>query len=252
MKAVSPNPTRRVRGFTLVELMVSITVALFLIGGIMTVVQHTRSTFQVQNQMAQLQDSERIAMTLIAGVIQSAGYYPDPHSNTAATALPVTAAFTTAGTPTILGTHSATAPDTITVRYAVNDSDNAYNCMGGTNTTGSLDTWENTFSVDTTAKQLKCTLWSKSAGAATTAPLVDGVTNLQIVYGVNTKGGSSATNSCVDTYISSGSMTTANWPNICTVTVTLTFQNPAPAPGGAATVQFTRTIAVMNMVGVNL
>jgi hypothetical protein len=127
--------------------------------------------------------------------------------------------------------------------------------MGGLNpSTGvALETWENTFSVKN--NQLICNLWTKSTD--TESPdtvLVDGVTNLQIVYGVNTKGGSSATNSCVDTYMTSSAMVAApaNWPNVCTVTVTLTFQNPAPAPGGAATVQFTRTIAVMNMVGVNL
>jgi type IV pilus assembly protein PilW len=251
---ISPGPLRRARGFTLVELMVSITVALFLIGGILTVVQHTRNTFTVQNQLAQLQDSERIAMTLIAGVVQTAGYYPAPTQNTALTALPVTTVFTTAGTPTILGTNQTAASsttaagDTITVRYAVAQNDNAFNCMGSTNT-GALDTWENTFEINA-QNQLVCSFWSKNANKTTTAVLVNGVTNLQITYGVNTKGISSA-NSCVDTYITSALMAAANWPNVCTVVVTLTFTNPVALSGGPnQTVQFSRVIAVMNMVGV--
>ena len=255
---ISPGPLRRARGFTLVELMVSITVALFLIGGILTVVQHTRSTFTVQNQLAQLQDSERIAMTLIAGVVQTAGYYPAPNSTLATSALPVTTtaavkgAFATAGTPSIQG---GTAPtgyqgDTITVRYAVAQGDNAFNCLGGTNTTvAPYETWENTFRVKN--NQLVCSVLSQSTDSATgDTVLVNGVTNLQITYGVNTKGISSA-NSCVDTYITSQLMATANWPNVCSVVVTLTFLNPAAPPGGAnQTVTFTRVIAVMNMVGV--
>ena len=254
MKAVSTSPKRHVRGFTLVELMVSITVALFLIGGILTVVQHTRSTFQVQNQLAQLQDSERIAMTLIAGVVQSAGYFPDPHNNTAATALPVTTAFTTAGTPTIQAPPASASykGDMITVRYAVALSDNAFNCMGGRNTTAALETWENTFRVNT-SNQLVCSLYSNSTGATTAdTVLVNGISNLSITYGVNTKGGSGPTNSCTDTYKTSATMAAADWANICTVTVTLTFQNPVALSGGPnQTVQFSRVIAVMNMVGVS-
>jgi type IV pilus assembly protein PilW len=257
MKAVSahpiaPGPLRCARGFTLVELMVSITVALFLIGGILTVVQHTRNTFLIQKQLAQLQDSERIAMILMAGVVQSAGYYPAPNLNSAATALPVTAAFTSAGTPTVQGAHVNSAQgDTITVRYAVAQNDNAFNCMGGQNTTVPLDTWENTFSVNA-QNQLVCSLFRKSDGSTNTEVLVTGVTSLQITYGVNTTGGSTSTNSCVDTYITSQNMTTANWPNVCTVVVTLTFTNPVALAGGPnQTVQFSRVIAVMNMVGVN-
>jgi type IV pilus assembly protein PilW len=259
MKAVSahpiaPGPLRCARGFTLVELMVSITVALFLIGGILTVVQHTRNTFLIQKQLAQLQDNERIAMILMAGVIQSAGYYPSPNVNTAATALPVTTAFTTAGTPTIQSASVTGAQgDAITVRYAVALNDNAFNCTGAQNTTVALETWENTFYVDA-QNRLVCSLYRKSDGTTTTPPvvLVTGVTNLQITYGVNTKGGSTSTNSCVDTYIPSQNMVTANWPNVCTVLVTLTFKNPVALAGGPnQTVQFKRMIAVMNMVGVN-
>lgn len=257
MKAVSahpiaPGPLRCARGFTLVELMVAIAVALFLIGGILTVVQHTRNTFLIQKQLAQLQDSERIAMILMAGVVQSAGYYPAPNLNSAATALPATTAFATAGTPTIQGAHvNNTQGDTITVRYAVALSDNAFNCMGGQNTTVALDTWENTFSVNA-QNQLVCTLFRKSDNSTTTEVLVNGVTGLQITYGVNTTGGSTSTNSCVDTYITSQNMTAANWPNVCTVVVTLTFTNPVALAGGPnQTVQFSRVIAVMNMVGVN-
>ena len=54
-------------------------IGLFLLGGLLTIVQTNRAVFGNQNQLALLHDSERMAMTLIADVVQSAGYFPDPH-----------------------------------------------------------------------------------------------------------------------------------------------------------------------------
>src|ERR1700722_20229317 len=80
------NPThleKRQRGFTMVELMVALLIGLFLLGGLLTLVQDNRRTFSSQSQMAQLQDSERLAMSMMTDVIQQAGYFPDPTNNSA-------------------------------------------------------------------------------------------------------------------------------------------------------------------------
>ena len=53
---------RRQSGFTLVELLVALLIGLFLLGGLMTLVQDNRRTFAGQNQLSQLQDSERMAI----------------------------------------------------------------------------------------------------------------------------------------------------------------------------------------------
>lgn len=248
------------RGYSLIELMVAIAVALFLMGGALTILQHTRSTFTVQNQLAQLQDTERMAMSLVTDVIQSAGYYPNPHLFTDAQTLS-SPSFTTDGSPNI-GTVAVTGAvgDTIIVRYAAASLDNVYNCRGDRYTGGNaFETWENTLSVVPVAGlpasapaqyQLQCTLWSKSTGVAVTTPLVNGVQSLAILYGVNTAG--AGTGSCADTYKTPATMTTADWANICTVQVTMTFLNPFNPPGGAKpTFSFTRVIAVMATVGVN-
>ena len=70
------------RGYTLIELSVSIIIALFLMAGLLTLVMHTRTTSTTQAQMQQLQENERIAMTIMANVIQEAGYFPDPTTYT--------------------------------------------------------------------------------------------------------------------------------------------------------------------------
>ena len=78
--AVKSNPLRSIRslldcqrGFTLIELMIALLIALFLIGGLLTLVQAMKSTSISQSGMSQLQDNERMAMTLMTDVIQSTG-----------------------------------------------------------------------------------------------------------------------------------------------------------------------------------
>ncbi len=79
MKRLSTPTYRRGQGgYTLVELMIAVLIALFLLGGLVTLVMGTRRTSTTQSQLSQLQDSQRIAMMLMANVIQQAGYFPDP------------------------------------------------------------------------------------------------------------------------------------------------------------------------------
>src|SRR5437879_13726031 len=78
----------RERGFTLVELMVTVAIALFLIGGLLTVLQNVRGAYNNQQQLTQLQDQQRFALTILADVIQAGGYFPDPVTWTPANSLP--------------------------------------------------------------------------------------------------------------------------------------------------------------------
>ena len=68
----------RARGFTLVELMVTVAIALFLIGGLLTIIQNVRNRYTDQQALAQLQDQQRFAMGIITDIVQQAGYFPDP------------------------------------------------------------------------------------------------------------------------------------------------------------------------------
>ena len=70
------------RGFTLIEILIALLIGLFLLGALLTIVQTNRAVFGNQNKLAQLQDGERMALTMMTDVIQSAGYFPDPTTNT--------------------------------------------------------------------------------------------------------------------------------------------------------------------------
>jgi NADH-quinone oxidoreductase subunit H len=71
-------------------------VALFLLGGLARIVQNVRLTYGNQQAMAQLQDAQRFAMTVITDVVQAAGYMPQVQAggyvpNTPTIAFPVAA-----------------------------------------------------------------------------------------------------------------------------------------------------------------
>jgi type IV pilus assembly protein PilW len=246
------------RGFTLVELMIAMLIALFLIGGLLTLVQGMKSTSLNQNGLSQLQDSERMAMTLMTDVIQSAGYFPNPLINTVASSFPVSAPFTTSG-QTLFGSGNFTdaAPgNSITVRYMTNGTaglptpDNVINCLGNTSTVAA--TFVNTFSVDLPTGTLQCTLIVNGVALAP-VPLISGVNRMQIYYGVQTNT-AVGTNS-IDAYLDAATVTAGNyWGNVKSVKITLTFVNPLFGQAGQTAVgqfiTFTRIVDVMNKTGV--
>jgi type IV pilus assembly protein PilW len=237
-------------GFTLLELMVATTIAVFLLGGLFASLQSTRSAFRNQSGLAQLQDNQRLAMTLIADVVESAGYYPNPQTNSANLVFPGNVPFASA-LQTIYGTYGAATPgDTLTVQYAAGFSggvsDNVFNCQGAQNTaTSPYDVFINKFHVDATTKAL----WCQATTAAGTKDvlLVNGITNMSILYGVTRGAGT-----CTDTYVRGDQMTNADWLNVCSVRVTLTFVNPLNSVNASSTpIVISRTIAVMYTAGTN-
>ena len=268
------------RGFTLIELMIAITIAIFLTGGLLTLVQAMKATQGAQGGLSQLQDSERMAMTLITDVIQQAGYYPNPSLNTNTAEFPAIGPFTFAGqtmslakAQTFIGAGNFNDPpppaasNTITVRYATGGTvvvapavpDNVINCSG--NTSKVPTTFTNTFAVvgDPTAAgtfDLVCQLQDSAAGTNTTVYLVTGVTQLQIYYGVKTN--TSVNNNSADAYLDAHTVTAGNyWGNVMSVKVTLTFVNPlygnlAGQTNNAntpKTIAFTRVIDIMTKTG---
>jgi type IV pilus assembly protein PilW len=231
--------------------MIAVLIALFLIGGLLTLVQAMKSTSLSQNGLSQLQDSERMAMSLITDVIQSSGYFPlPPLTNTAATSFPATAPFTTAG-QALFGTGNFNDPapgNTITVRYLTSGTDNVINCTGSTSAVAA--SFVNTFSIDALGN-LQCTLTVNGVASAP-VPLIPGLQSMQIYYGVQTNT-AVGTNS-IDAYLDAATVTAGSyWPQVKSVKITLIFVNPLFGQQGQPNqfVSFTRVIDVMNKTGVS-
>jgi type IV pilus assembly protein PilW len=260
----------RGRGFTLVELMVSITIGLFLTGGMLTLISTMKRTTGVQASLAQFQDNARMATGLMTDVIRSTGDFMNPAANSAGAAFPaLTVHVQNVGGATALsfakgqaligsGGGNAAAPgDIIAVRYQTSGADQLTNCFGGTSSVQA--TFVNIFSIDANSN-LQCQVITLDAAnhilSNVVATIVSNVTNLQIIYGLKTNTG--VTFNSIDAYLDAAQLALmtpdTGWNVVKSVQLNLFFPNPlAGQPGQTGstvqTLTLTRVVNVMNQVG---
>jgi len=238
------------RGMNLISLMVALTIGSFVLAGLFNIWYETRQTFSAQAQLAQLQDNERMALTIIANTVQTAGYYPiyanygtTPPSPLLTTSNVFTASGSFASLQTIYGTYSSTASDTLEVRFMADG--NTLDCLGQNDgaTAAAPILVTNIYSVDSKG-DLQCAVALGNAAAGTPQTLVTGVSNFTVLYDVNTG------TSTAPTYEYQNATTVASnslWNEVQSLNILLTFTNPlysAQAGGSATLPQISRTVAL--------
>ncbi|MDR3393179.1 MAG: PilW family protein [Sulfuriferula sp.] len=216
-------------GVSLVELMVAVTIGLFLVLGLGTMFYSMRQTFIARQALSALQDSERMAMTFLAAGIQGAGYYPNALTMNTATQFPASGSFA-AGQSVSGTTGGAANTDTLSVRF-VTPLTGVSNTQGCSASLLANTSYTDVYSV--TGGNLVCT------ENGTAIPLVAGVSGMSVLYGVDTTGNGSVTEYQL--------ANTVTWPQVKTVSITLLFNNPLSGQSGQPqTVSFTRVVPYMN------
>ena len=183
------------KGVTLVELMVALVIASFLIGGMVLIFLSGRSSFMTQEQVGRMQENGRYAYELIKHEVQNAGYHHE------AWEVPQLGYGLTVNT--VDG--SGAAPDTLEVQYE-SDKD----CFDNYNTNTVAVVQPNGTAINIPAQyqrlvrftvvndQLIYTCsYGQINGVLTqqvNASVADGVENLQVQFGEDTNGDLSANN----------------------------------------------------------
>jgi type IV pilus assembly protein PilW len=259
----SMGPARDERGFTLVELMVTVAIALFLLGGLVTVVQTVRMASINQQALAQLQDEQRFALTVITDAIQSAGYFANPLTDTignfgaAVNPAPTTptAAFLQGSAFTgfhTVGAADNAAQDTLATRFMVSPGHGPILCDGTDSSLAAAPlTYTIAFFVQVTpgvGNQLMC-----SVNGAAPVALVTGVTAMAVYYGVKRQVIPADYN--VDTYLTWDQMVApSDMQSVSAVRVVLSFGNPLAGPGQPnqpAVITMERVVEVMARAGLH-
>ena len=202
-----PVAARRQAGFSLVELMIAITLGLVVLLAVGSIYMGSRQTYRVQEDNARMQEAGRYALEVIGRSLRQAGADAEMTFNPTAITLTCGAA---APCNSIAGANGGTT-DTLTVQFYAGreelDNDTApggwvtRDCTGGQAAVNTVIT--NTFSV--TGTDLGCT-GSVGGGQA----LVSDIEDLQVIYGIDTTGDQSA-----DQYVAAP----GNWAQVVTARV---------------------------------
>ncbi len=195
-------------GMALIEIMIALLIGAFLLGGVLQIFVSSKQTNRMQENLSRLQENGRFAMDFLARDIRRAGYrkcltytVPTPITGTNDTGL--------------------NTSDTITIQLS-------------TGACGTAALLSITYSVQNGAGGQPA-LFIKN-GAAAAQELVEGIENMQILYGVDTD----AIHDGANYYVAADPA--LDWPNVVSVRITLT----ASTINGRITHNFTSTIAVRN------
>lgn len=249
----------RADGFTLLEMMVSMTIGLVFLLAVSALFLSFKQTSLHQGGVAQMQDDQRMAMTMLSQVIQSAGYFPNPASATVSSALAadsttVSGVSFSAG-QVVYGVDSGVAatPDTLYVRYQSAQNDGVLNCLGGTNASSTTATYINQLSASATTLQLTCGLngatavgivggLNPSSAAICSRVGYVGISNVKFLYGFDASQSGSVTR-----YASAGVVTSSSaWPYVYAVKPVITQLYCFQQGVAPQAVTFSQTIALPN------
>lgn len=106
------RPCSKKAGFTLVELMVAIALGSLLITGIYSLFIMQNHSYASQNNVADMQQNVRLAMSILSSDLRMAGYGFSANGDYKKTATTVDYA--------VFPTNSTSAPDTVILRYGIN------------------------------------------------------------------------------------------------------------------------------------
>lgn len=244
------------RGFGLIELMISLAIASFLVLGLVVMAGNTNRTFATQTDLAAINDKERFAAELLGNAIQTAGYYTMPAviTPTTWTSSIVNATFpielgTFASKGQVLGGSNGAGSDVLNVRFQANAGDLTapFNCQGVQNTATAVT--ESMFQV--VNNNLVCSVGTNGAVPANQTVLIDGVSSMNILYGVDiayvNSGSGLGVPGSANVYVAASNMNAAYWKLVRSVKVTLTFVKPTSlaTSATAAAPTYTQIFQVM-------
>jgi type IV pilus assembly protein PilW len=231
---------RRQSGFSLIELMIAMTLGLILTVIIGNVFLGAKESYRTTEDLSRLQENARFAVTHLGRIIRMASYVSNP-VNIAATR----AATFPPLAPAITGTEGGgTVSDDITVRYQGSGTPadgTVFDCQG--NAIQGIDLAVARFHIaPSTDGSGETSLFCDNTGTVGAAnadiELVTGVENMQILYGEDTDGDGTA-----NRYLDQGSV--ASMDNVVSVRIALLLRTRNPVASGLDT-------RVYNLLGTNV
>ncbi|MCD2511424.1 PilW family protein [Comamonas endophytica] len=195
-------------GYTLIELMISIAIGLFIALGLSGIYFVAKRNFLDQDSLGATLENQRFVFTVLTDQVQTAGYYPEPMSNNSTLAFPAAANFAVGSF--LFGSGNATAAnDSLTIRYQARAADNLSSCTGSKHNAAAAATYSSRFEVNS-SQQLICTDSDNRQSV-----ISEDVAGFKVLYLADTDG-----DAAPDRYLYASSVTTAGlWASIHAVQI---------------------------------
>ncbi|WP_144393278.1 PilW family protein [Pleionea sediminis] len=184
----------KVRGFSLVELMVAGILGLILLGGVVSVFVGSKTSYSMQEELANVQTDGRFAITYMERIVQNSGWF----GGTAGSTTAINAANT-----------SDDGSDFDRLSTLMSDMTNTLDCNGANVASGDVIS---SFYVD--EGSLMC---QGTGGGA--QPVISNVVSFQVLYGIDT-----TNDGVVNQYVNAGSVT--DFSKVYAVKIGLLIQTP--------------------------
>ncbi len=180
------SPARAQDGFSLVELMVAITIGLIIVLVLIQVLISNRAGNRLQDNLTRLQEDGRFAVELISRVIRMNGYQGDTANEWLLGPL---SAANGGLTPLDASDNDTNGMDTIRATYSGTADGFVRDCHGNVVPAGTRVM--NRFSVSA-ANELQCAVSTDDGATWQTLVIIDRVEGLHLLYGVDTNGDGAA------------------------------------------------------------
>lgn len=158
-------------GMSLIELLVALLISTILMFGVGTVYVSSKRGYNIQDTLARQQENSRFSLDILTRDLRMAGYLPSAGQDNDILKEPIDAASTMEG--------GGTTNDVVTVRY-----ESTTDCLGQptpANSCGNKQCALNRYSIDASSN-LVCL----GNGGALSEVVAEGVSNLQVLYGIDT------------------------------------------------------------------
>lgn len=233
MKKIKSKSTYK--GTSLVELMIAMTIGLFLVIAVTSIYLVIKKNFIGSTSITSSQESYRLVLNNISRSIQTAGYIISPFTETQETVFTANTLFKNDG-QFIYGTE--TNSKSFSVRYQTSSGDSVLNCNGTSNETGANVIFTNTFTLE--GNTLTCSS-SFNNEAATKTNVAENISELNILYGFD-----SNNDQKIDSYVNAASIDSNNWNSVYSVRLAIKFLDTSDSKKTAMPNYYIQYINLMN------
>jgi type IV pilus assembly protein PilW len=215
---VTSTARRTGSGFTLVEMMIALVLGMVIIGALLAIFMSSKRTYSTTEAMSRMQESARFGAQFAARELRMAGYSTSTQLGILNRDLlfpangPFASGVVVVGTDNAAGAGLKTGADTIRIRYTGDANGSVHDCLGNEVAANTQVSAQLSLSIN---NELQCS----DDGGATQTVLVDGISDFQLKYAVDTSGDRYADSTGGVAYVDAGSV--SNWAKVSSVHLAL-------------------------------